>query len=124
MPYKDKDKQREFQRKRVAACRAAFFEDKICSHCPSNIRLELHHKDPATKISHNIWSWSSKRREEEIAKCEVLCEECHKVETIKQLSVEWSHGTRDGYATHGCRCIKCRTAQRIYMRQWRHKTAD
>lgn len=37
----------------------------------------LAHRDPATKISHSIWTWSKVRREAELAKCELNCGDCN-----------------------------------------------
>lgn len=72
--------QREWWRKR----RQDFFSDKKCLICSSIENLELHHREPALKVSHNIWSWSTVRRNTEIAKCDILCHDCHLKETIKQ----------------------------------------
>jgi hypothetical protein len=82
MPYKDKNVHREYVRKWVATRRANFFVDKFCAHCGSNEQLELDHIDPNTKITNHIWSWSEKRRQEEIEKCQILCHNCHVVKTI------------------------------------------
>lgn len=83
MGYKDPDKQREYQRQWKAARRAEFFKDKVCVRCGSTKNLELDHIDRSTKVSHNIWSWSKKRREAEIEKCQVLCRDCHKAKSLK-----------------------------------------
>jgi hypothetical protein len=77
MPYKDQAKRREWFRRRKARIRAEFFQDKSCEWCGSRERLELHHKEPELKIDHRIWTWSAARREAEIAKCMVLCHDCH-----------------------------------------------
>jgi hypothetical protein len=45
--------------------------------------LEFHHRDPAAKnfkISEKAWSYAWSRIEEEIAKCDVLCSNCHRIE--------------------------------------------
>jgi 5-methylcytosine-specific restriction endonuclease McrA len=88
MPYEDKDKQREFQRNWVAKRRADWFSNKSCVRCGSQEDLQIDHIDPKTKSHllkslHNnaIWSWSEKRREDELAKCQVLCDPCHKEKT-------------------------------------------
>jgi hypothetical protein len=55
-----------------------------CSHCPEThpACLEFHHKDPANKeleLSRAASNgWSIERLQQEIAKCEVLCANCHK----------------------------------------------
>lgn len=81
MPYKDPDKQREFQRRWMRQRREAFFADKWCVHCGSTARLELDHIFRGGKSDHRIWSWSEARRSAEIAKCQVLCYHCHKAKT-------------------------------------------
>jgi len=118
MPYKDKDRQKQYQREWMRARRAEFFVDKECKKCKSKDDLEIHHRNPAKKVSHVVWSWSSDRRYEELRKCDVLCCKCHKERTAEQLGVEWQHGTPYGYRTHGCRCGACREAHRIYMRKY------
>ncbi len=118
MPYKDPERQREYQREWMRERREVFFADKFCAYCDGVDKLELHHVDPDTKVSHRIWSWSLERQKEELKKCIVICNDCHKEETAKQLAVEWEHGTSYGYRTHGCRCAYCREAQRLYMREY------
>jgi hypothetical protein len=74
---------REYDRKWIAKRRSDFFQDKTCVNCDSSDRLELDHKDPALKIDHKIWSWSEVHRNEEIAKCQVLCHDCHVKKTTE-----------------------------------------
>lgn len=58
-----------------------------CSRCPENdpVCLDFHHCDPSLKevnIANAIHSgWSKARIEAEIAKCEVLCANCHRKAT-------------------------------------------
>ena len=78
MPYKNKEEQKRFQREWCAKRRHDFLKDKDCTNCHTKEKLELHHIDPKQKISHHVWSWSETKRLKEIAKCEVLCETCHK----------------------------------------------
>jgi hypothetical protein len=94
MPMKTKKAQAEYQREWYARRRMAWFADKVCIHCGSKDRLELDHIDPVLKVSHNIWSWSLLRREAELAKCQVLCHDCHlKKTSSNQESVRGSkHG--------------------------------
>lgn len=77
MPFKNPDEMREYQRLWMARRRAEFFGDKACVKCGSDERLELDHIDPALKVSHRIFSWSESRRLAEIAKCQILCHDCH-----------------------------------------------
>jgi DNA-directed RNA polymerase specialized sigma24 family protein len=91
MPYKDPDKQREYQCRWIAKRREGFFSSKVCHTCGAKEALELHHPCPETKVSHNIWSWSTARREAEIAKCVVLCETCHAAESAGQARERQCH---------------------------------
>ena len=54
-----------------------------CARCSEDhpACLEFHHRDRGEKratISLVIWRWSRKRIEAEIAKCDVLCANCHR----------------------------------------------
>lgn len=119
MPYKDKEKQREFQREWCRKRREDFFADKACI-CGSTINLELDHIDESKKITHRIWSWSEKRRNEELAKCQILCEACHKEKTSQYLQRPINHGTTTGYK-RGCRCKSCHEA---LLQYWRNRRAN
>jgi hypothetical protein len=82
MPYKDPKKQKEFQRLWIAARRALFFQDKHCrKHAEDGVlvmtNLQLDHEDPKKKWSHRIWSYSWEKIMKEVAKCQILCDECH-----------------------------------------------
>jgi len=83
MPYKDKEKQREYQRNWMRKRREDFFKDKECVACGATDNLELDHIHPNTKDTHRIWSWSKFKREGELKHCQVLCEKCHQKKTGK-----------------------------------------
>ena len=83
MSYKDKNKQREYTKNWIASRRKAWLkENDPCKNCGSWENLELDHIDPSKKVDHKVWSWSEKRRLEELSKCQVLCHRCHKVKSI------------------------------------------
>jgi hypothetical protein len=122
MAYKDKEKQREFQRESLKKKRVAWLmQNGPCLHCGSWEDLEVDHKNPAEKVNHRIWSWSEPRRLAELAKCQVLCTSCHKAKTAQELSREITHGTGNGYKK-GCRCDACREAVAKEIREWRWAT--
>jgi len=103
--YKDKPKQREYQRKWLAERRKfaiAVFGDK-CTKCGSTTKLEFDHIDPKTKIHHSIWSWAPIRIKAELEKCQLLCAECHKDKTGRT-----THGTDQMYKNYKCRCNLCK----------------
>jgi hypothetical protein len=113
MPYSDLEKQRDYQRRWMAERRAQWLAvNGPCLQCGSWISLEVHHRDKHLKVSHNVWSWSKSRRDAELAKCDVLCHEHHRVETKKQRP--WTHGD-SGYHRGGCRCDVCRAGHRAHL---------
>ncbi len=87
-----------------------FAENGPCRKCGSWDRLELDHVDPATKVHHAIWSWSEKRRSEELKKCQPLCRVCHKKKSVayfKEFDVN-GYKRMVGPAGTGW-CAKCKT---------------
>lgn len=85
----------EGRRRRYAANKAKMQEYKTskgCFRCFIKITccLEFHHKDPSTK-EHQISDMLDKpwhRIEEEIAKCEVVCRNCHAIIHDEKLGDE------------------------------------
>lgn len=112
LPYKDQELQRAYNREWIKARRENWFVGQKCARCGSVEQLEVHHVDRSTKVTHRIWSWSEARRRQELAKCEVLCSECHKKESGAQR--EPSHGTKSRYSNYGCRCAGCKAAKRAF----------
>jgi len=81
--------------------REEYLADKCCAHCGAASFLELHHRDPNTKVSHrDIWRWCRERREVELAKCVVLCDACHNrlSEFTKMLKRGWIGWRAQGVA--------------------------
>jgi hypothetical protein len=57
-----------------------FMQDRMCMRCGSEKRLQWHHRDPATKfmeVARMVPNFNRDRLLEEIAKCELLCRDCH-----------------------------------------------
>lgn len=118
--------QREYQKKR---CRARK-RDAIkklggrCCKCGSVENLELDHKDPKEKYFSlsQLWGVSSQRWEAEIAKCQLLCRDCHQLKSILergQTPARGTHGTLSAYRY--CKCDLCRAAKSKYNRDYRAK---
>lgn len=83
-----------------------------CCKCGSTESLEIDHKDPEQKVSHRIFSWAVPRIEEELAKCQLLCKQCHIEKTNDDVHGGHNrHGTVYHYKK-GCRCDLCREAKR------------
>ena len=77
-----------------------------CNKCGSKDNLQFDHIDPSTKsfaIAKYIASCFEKKFEEEIIKCQLLCEECHKKKTRRDLG--WMNGRK----TYKLICAYCKT---------------
>jgi len=122
MPYKDKEKQKEYQREWYEKRRREWIlANGPCTKCGSWDNLEVDHKNPEEKLCSpkHIWSRSDEFRELELKKCQVLCEECHRNKTNGELSRDVIHGTYSGYTHYKCRCELCRRAKSIYAKNLR-----
>ena len=108
MPYKDKTKQLEYQKRWMRKRRSDWFEGKSCVECGDTKKLELDHIDPSKKVTHNVWSWTESRRSKELAKCQALCEECHLKKTSKDRATQIDHGSYAMRWHLGCECEKCK----------------
>lgn len=87
--FKDKEKQKRFQREWVNKRRSAWItENGPCKICGSLNQLEVDHIDPATKeyAPRLLWSRKKETRDYELKKCQVLCKKCHKEKTKKDVS--------------------------------------
>lgn len=115
LPYADKGTRRQYQLDWWHRNRAAWLAaNGPCVRCGSDKDLEVDHVDPATKVDHAVWSWSMKRRLEELAKCQVLCGECHQRKTSEENRRPTVHGRVTTYDKRGCRCEPCTTVKLIY----------
>lgn len=100
---------KEYQRTWVANRRSKYIGENGCCVCGSKDRLQFHHREPAKKVSHRIFSWAKERIEEELEKCDLLCFKCHKKE---HTLLGKTHGTLQCYRMMKCRCESCREAKR------------
>lgn len=125
MPIRNIEERRKYHREWKAKRRRAWLlENGPCKKCGSLEDLEVDHISPSDKISHNVWSWSWERRLAELAKCQVLCRQCHLEKTVlyrKENAKSQVHGTHEAYVL-GCRCQECRSAHASSVRNWRYKT--
>jgi len=81
MPYKDKKKQREYQRIWMSNRREQGIQHLggKCVHCGSTRDLEIDHIDPSVKsyAMGSLWGHRWETILTELAKCQILCHECH-----------------------------------------------
>ncbi len=86
MPYKDKEAKNAYQQDWYKQNRLNWIKSQgnKCVKCDSTENLEVDHIDPHLKVDHRVYSWSKKRRDIELSKCQVLCKKCHLNKTIDQ----------------------------------------
>jgi 5-methylcytosine-specific restriction endonuclease McrA len=118
MPYKNKKIQLKYQRNWIQKRRKLYFKNKHCAKCGSTKRLEIDHIDSKTKISNHVWSWSLKRRIQELEKCQILCYICHKKKHAT------THGNFRMYHYYKCRCKKCVTHESAARKQFPSRSTE
>lgn len=106
-----------------------------CQQCGSTNTLEFNHRDRVEKAFSLSGAGLDKAWDKilaELAKCELLCSECHARYTKSQydngeiipwnkgrsqttrLELTWEHGTARMYSERKCKCEWCRQAKRLY----------
>ena len=80
MPYADPEAGRAFQRELYHTRRATWFRRRGgCKRCGTFEHLQVHHRDPRKKVTHRVFLLRKERRDAELAKCEALCRDCHRL---------------------------------------------
>lgn len=94
-----------------------------CAQCGSDSQLEFDHIDRSNKlieISKAISNKNSVIVYEELEKCQLLCNPCHK-EKNKVDNGEAKHGSLTMYTHYKCRCDECVVYAREYYKQYRRE---
>lgn len=101
--------------------RDAFIETRggACERCGSNGALEIDHVDRSTKLlaPGDALMRRAEIRDAELAKCQVLCADCHKAKTRSEQKVPC--GTSTACQRYGCRCADCKRWRRDSARKRR-----
>ena len=129
------EKKRTYDRAWMAARRSAWIKEHgPCARCNSWDDLEVDHIDPATKLypPAALWGMSplNPKRIAELAKCQVLCCDCHTAKTIlentRTVCVHGHDKTVSGRDTDGscseCRRVKDRKRRRRNARSFNGRT--
>lgn len=96
MPYKDKAKQREFQRKHVAEKKRKFFENKFCDECGSTANLSIWAMRTRRGKAFSF-SYTFEKLEKLAAENKILCTTCAAPKLKKvQQEVATFHGHAGG----------------------------
>ena len=128
MPMRTREEQRAYQLAWIKARRDEWIkENGPCEWCESYVNLEVDHVDSKTKLYNvsSLWSLSKNnpKRVIELAKCQVLCEDCHTKKTNEdQGNGEYIHGTMLMYHKKRCRCNECKECIKLYFREYRKRT--
>ncbi len=124
MGYTGKQK-REYQRLWIESRRKAWFDENgPCVKCGSWNDLEADHIDPSTKLYDPKYLWSlsdsNPKKILELAKLQVLCEDCHAEKSLSERFIQTDHKASGATMyRNGCRCADCRNNQRLRIAEQR-----
>lgn len=94
-----------------------------CAVCGSKLLLEIDHinkKDKSFNIAAALSSWSEKRVQAELKKCQLLCHKHHQVKSLAEAGKQQAQcGTLSGYRY--CKCERCRAAKRNWDKEYKRK---
>lgn len=90
-----------------------------CGKCGATRGLQFDHIDRSTKVQAiaKMWSWAKAKVDKELAKCQLLCERCHRAKTSADLP-PLAHGTPGMYERRKCRCEICRVFYAAYRKSF------
>lgn len=126
MPHVSAAARREYQAQWARRRRDDWIASRggVCEKCGSSDRLEVDHIDPKTKLMNprEVWNRRDEVRLAELAKCQVLCHECHKAKSLAERP-RADHGNTY-YVRYRCRCDICRADHAAQSRAWRARRAS
>lgn len=97
-----------------------------CIKCESTNNLQFDHiktrKENGGFVIANMLSHGRAKLDKELAMCQLLCEDCHKTKTLKDM------GWKDAKVEHGtprshlyCKCAVCKSAHNKRINEYRWK---
>lgn len=102
-----------------------------CVSCGSTENLQIDHIDHTSKLFSiaNHWGRSWEFLKPEIAKCQLLCKDCHLIKSKEEGSLakgwtnqpKYKHGTVRMYSHYKCRCDECKLAKSLARKRERRK---
>lgn len=101
----------------------------VCCRCGGSENLQIDHKDPAAKsfTVAKCWSFALERFNQELEKCQLLCNNCHQKKTCQDnnkvfVKDQDTHGTLSSFRY--CKCALCKKAKADYMKAWNQRKRD
>lgn len=97
-----------------------------CARCSATDQLEFDHIEPGSQSFRINGKALDKPWPDilaEIAKCQLLCHDCHRTKTVEcgetgggwnKNTAPYEHGTMRSYQEDACRCPDCRLAKSLY----------
>lgn len=95
-----------------------------CCKCGGMDNLEIDHIDPSLKWKtvSQIWNYSKEKLEQELGKCQLLCQSCHNLKTLNDKGLKVAKGNHGTISTYRyCKCKECRKAKSEHSKQYRLK---
>jgi len=113
----DKERHAAYMRTYYAKRRSDWIESQggKCVICGSVKDLEVDHVDRTQKEIQvgRLWTRRKEVRDAELAKCQVLCADCHQMKTGQELGVPHGGGV---CGKRGCKCEPCRLKKNQYLK--------
>lgn len=114
-----------YDKRRAAAIEKLGGECEICG-CINNLEFDhIYREDKDFNIAKRMHGANDKDLEIELAKCQLLCHDCHNTKTIKDIGKEKIISSDKTILVHGtlsscryCKCDLCKKAKADYSKEY------